>query len=90
MSETSEITTPTIRAINQIPYCVAHRLHAGTVKVNGGYMHHDAIGTPDILAVIGANGSPSIIYLETKTRTGKLGHETEGGSRWAGLADPNS
>ena len=66
MSETSEIVTPLLDALESIPGVVALRLHAGSVRVAGGWMRNNRPGTPDILAIV--FGFP--VFLECKTAKG--------------------
>jgi hypothetical protein len=68
MSETSDVVTPTITALNGIPGVVAYRLHSGRVKVRGGYMRNNEPGAPDIFAVV--KGVP--VFFEAKSATGEL------------------
>lgn len=49
MSETSEIVTPLVKAINAIPDCFALRVNAGKVAVRGGWMHLAPEDTADII-----------------------------------------
>jgi hypothetical protein len=67
MSETSEITTPAIKAINDLPNCVAYRVQCGKVQVRGGWLTGAPEGMPDIGAVIDGTA----VYFETKVRGGK-------------------
>lgn len=71
MSETSTIVTPLLEALNAIPYVWARRLHSGTVKVRGGYMHLGDAGAPDCLAIV--RGVP--VLLEAKLAKGLVTHE---------------
>ena len=66
MSETSDVTTPLIEALNAIPGVVARRQHAGRVRIRGGWMHLGAEGWPDILVIVHGRA----ILLETKPRKG--------------------
>ena len=68
MSETSEVTSPLVKAINALPFCRAHRVLSGTAPTRGGFIHGADAGFPDICAVV--RGTP--LYLETKTPEGKL------------------
>jgi hypothetical protein len=52
MSETSEIVTPLVRAINEIPGCWALRVNSGRVAVRRGWLHLAPENTPDIIGHI--------------------------------------
>lgn len=85
MSETSDVTTPLVKAINRIPFCRAHRVLSGTAPTRGGYIHGADAGFPDICAV----AAGTALYLETKTPEGKLSVEQKklhGQLRRAGAA----
>lgn len=67
MNETRDITGPLKRAIESLPYCTAHRLQSGRVKVRGAWMHLEREGTPDLLALLSTGDAPPLpVYFETK------------------------
>lgn len=68
MSETSEVTGPTVKALKRIPGIDAWRVQSGILPMGGRYVHCAPPGTPDILVVIRGR----VLYLEAKTETGKL------------------
>jgi hypothetical protein len=73
VTENADITRPLYDAINAIPYCVAHRLHSGKVKVRRGWMQLEPKGTPDVLALL-RNGPMQMhwpVYFETKALDGE-------------------
>lgn len=49
MSETSEVTTPGLKALRFLSQTWAMRVNSGGVKVRGGFMHLAPEGTPDIM-----------------------------------------
>jgi hypothetical protein len=52
MSETSTIVSPAIEALNGIPYVVAYRVHAGTLRVGRHYVHQNKPGAVDIMCTV--------------------------------------
>lgn len=71
MSETSQIVTPAIDALNAIPRVWARRLHSGKVKVRGAWMHLGDAGAPDFFALV--DGRP--IFFEAKLPKGLVTEE---------------
>jgi hypothetical protein len=68
VSETSDIVTPLIWALNRIPYVWARRIHSGKVRVRGGWMQLGDEGAPDVFVL--ADGAP--VFLEAKATAGKV------------------
>ncbi len=66
MSETSSIVTPAYETLNAIPGVVCYRIHAGKVKVRGGWMRQNDAGAPDLLVLV--RGIP--IAMEAKLPKG--------------------
>lgn len=66
MSETSDIVTPAIRALNGIPGVYAYRIFTGVAKVRGGAIHGAPLGCPDVGVVIRSRA----VFFEAK-ETGK-------------------
>jgi len=66
MSETSDVVTPTLKALRKLPYVWATRLHSGSAR--GGKQQLSPVGSPDLLAIV--RGVP--VFLEAKSETGKL------------------
>lgn len=62
MSETSQIVTPAIEALNAIPRVWARRLHSGKVKVRGAWMRLGEAGCPDLMAVVDGR----VLFFEAK------------------------
>lgn len=73
MSETSEIVTPAMNAINKIPGVACIRVHSGRVKVARGWMKQNRKGSPDLLAVV--NGRA--VFMEAKKQGEKLTPDQE-------------
>lgn len=71
MSETHDVVRPTIELLNGIPGVVAERLHAGRVKVRGGWMHLGHPGAPDVVATVKGLS----VYFEAKTAKGLVSEE---------------
>jgi hypothetical protein len=65
-SETASVVTPTLKALNALPYVVAERLHAGRVK--NGKMRLASAGSPDIVSCIAG----VTVFFEGKTAIGRL------------------
>jgi hypothetical protein len=74
VSENSTITKPLVAAINALPFCVAHRMHSGKVKVARGWMQLEPEGTPDVLALLrsSADRMHQAVYFETKSPDGRM------------------
>jgi len=68
MSETHDVVTPTIDALEALPWTTCHRLQSGDARVRGGYMRGNETGTPDIIVSIYGR----TLYLEAKSKDGKL------------------
>lgn len=66
MSETSDIVTPVYETLNALPGVVCYRVHAGKVKVRGGWMRHNGAGAPDLVVVVRGR----TIAMEAKTAKG--------------------
>jgi hypothetical protein len=61
-SETRDVVTPILKALNALPFCVAERMQSGTAR--GGKTRLATAGSPDIWAVMG--GVP--VLIECKRR----------------------
>jgi hypothetical protein len=62
MSETSAVTAPIVKALNEAGYW-AIRLNSGKVKVRGGWLNLCPPGTPDILVLLSGG---RCLWVETK------------------------
>lgn len=84
MSENSDITRPLVAAIRQLPWCMAHRLHAGSVPTRGGRMQLEPIGTPDVIALLrrDAEHPAHVVYFETKSPGGRLTDRQQTTHNW--------
>ena len=72
MSETSEVTRPTVDALNCIPGVIAIRIQAGRVKSRGGgWMQLAEPGSPDVIAVV----KGLAVFFECKAPKGLVSEE---------------
>ena len=71
MSETRNITTPIIKALEQMGWLV-FRMNSGKLRVRGGYVHMAKKGTADILC-FGDDGIA--VWIETKDPAGATAKE---------------
>lgn len=69
--ETRDVVRPVLELLNGIPGVVAYRIHSGTVRVRGGWMHLAEPGTPDI----GCTVRGLAIFFECKTAKGLVSEE---------------
>lgn len=70
MSESSDLTSPLVKAIKQIGI-MATRMNSGKVRVRGGWMQLHEPGTADILCFPRGR----VVWLETKTIKGTTNKE---------------
>lgn len=73
MTETSEITSPLIKMLNETGG-LALRMNSGTIRVGKSYIHMHEEGTWDILffpRVKGYGGCELPVWIECKTLNGK-------------------
>lgn len=62
VSESTQVTSPLIKALNGIPGVYSYRIQCGSPRVRGGVLHGAPTGTPDIGAIVAGRA----VFFECK------------------------